>query len=205
MNKYNSAGDLLDSYDLTDSANPETSFLNDVVLDIKGGYAYITDSGIPINGSLFSPSPGIIVINLNNRKISRPLDGDISVQVDPGVWVTLNGIKVAPKDPMETGADGIGLSCDKKTLYYTPLTSRTLYAINTEYLQDNSKDIASHVVKLGFKESASDGIMCSQNGRIYLTAIERDAVLMQSDIAPNTDNFQHNGLMTLMNDSARMQ
>jgi sugar lactone lactonase YvrE len=34
---------------------------------------------------------------------------------------------------MLTGADGIALSCDMKRLYWTPLTSRKLYGIETDY------------------------------------------------------------------------
>ena len=105
---------------------------------------------------------------------------------------------------METGLDGIALSCDKKTLYYTPLTSRTLYAISTKYLKNGPSDVSKNVVELGYKLSASDGLMCSQNGKLYLTAIELNSVLLQTDITPNVENFQFNVFSYIMQNSTSL-
>ena len=85
LNKYTASGDLIISYDLSDYVSLETSFLNDLVVDIKGGFVYITDSGIPINGSLLDPNPAIIVVNVNTGEIYRVLENHPSVQADPTV------------------------------------------------------------------------------------------------------------------------
>ena len=203
VNKYDSTGNLLISYDLSNVAYAETSFLNDLVLDISGGYVYISDSGIPIDPTT-TPRPGLIVINTSNGKITRVLDSDPSVMPDLSLWVTINGERVKETSPMETGVDGIALSCDKRTLYYTPLTSRDLYAISTYALQQNFANVSTYVTKLGYKYSASDGLMCSENGHMYLTAIELNAVLMQSDITPNAANFQFNVFTPIMQNSTSL-
>ncbi|OMJ86281.1 hypothetical protein SteCoe_12269 [Stentor coeruleus] len=202
LNKYSKNGTLIDHFDLSNVTYPEYSFLNDLVLDSTGKFIYITDSGIPINTS--NPlRPALIVINLANRQIVRVLENDTSVMPDQSLWITINHQRVNQDSPMETGADGIALSCDKKTLYYTPLTSRTLYAINTKVLQTatSQSNLSEYVIKLGYKLSASDGLICSQNGHMYLTALELNAVLFQSDITPNAENFQFNVFSPIVNSS----
>lgn len=199
--QYDPTGEVLQTFDLSSVAYADTSFLNDLVLDLKGGFIYITDSGNPISSSM-TPRPGLIVIDINSKNITRVLDNDPSTQSDPSLWLTINNQRVSATSPMETGADGIALSCDKRTLYYTPLTSRDLYAISTDILKENPSDISSKVTKLGYKYSASDGLMCSQNGHLYLTALELNSVLMQPDITPNVENFQFNVFTpVLKNDS----
>ena len=49
-------------------ADPENSFLNDVVIDTNKNRAYITDSGIALDGNISHYKPGIIVLDLNNPK-----------------------------------------------------------------------------------------------------------------------------------------
>ena len=195
--QYSPSGAILKNFDLSSVTFPETSFLNDIVLDANGGFLYITDSGTPITPGV-TTRPGLIVININTNSITRVLDSDPSTMPDPSLWVTINGEHVVAESPMETGADGIALSCDKRTLYYTPLTSRELYAIDTAALQANAANISQEIVKLGYKYSASDGLMCSQNGHMYLTAIELNGVLMQSDITPTPENFQFNVFSIVM-------
>lgn len=202
LNKYHKNGTLIDHFDLSSVSYPEYSFLNDLVIDATGKFIYITDSGIPIN-TLNPLRPALIVINLATRVMTRVLENDTSVMPDQSLWITINNQRVNKDSPMETGADGIALSCDKRTLYYTPLTSRTLYAINTKFLQQatSQSNLSEHVVKLGYKLSASDGLICSQNGHMYLTALELNAVLFQSDITPNAENFQFNVFSPIVNSS----
>ena len=77
-----SANRLLDSIVIPDDiAPPRTSFLNDIVVDNRNGYAYITDSGSgwpdhPLYG-------GIIVYNMRTKKFRRVLDSHYSTQDVP--------------------------------------------------------------------------------------------------------------------------
>jgi Major royal jelly protein len=205
LNKYFSNGTLADSYDLSRIVDNEaTSFLNDLVIDYNGGFVYITDSGIPTGDSKLGPNPGLIVINTTSKNITKVLYNDTSVLSDPSLWVTINGQHVVKDAPMQTGADAIGLSCDKKTLYYTALTSRNLYAISTQVLQQNPPNISNYVIELGYKYTASDGIMCSQNGRLYLTGLELNSILLQPDITATPENFQFNEFTHLIHNSTSL-
>jgi sugar lactone lactonase YvrE len=76
---------------------------------------------------------------------------------------------------MRTGADGIALSADRKTLYWCPLTGRNLYAIETALLQDFSTphtEIESAVKDLGDKGTNTDGMSADNKGLIYYTMLE---------------------------------
>ena len=88
--------------------------------------------------------------------------------------------------PMETGVDGIALSCDGAVLFYTPLTSRTLYSIQTTYLRNwTVHDLNPYVTDLGYKVNASGGLAASSEGSLYLTALEISSVY---GLSPYTDD-----------------
>ena len=111
---------------------------------------------------------------------------------DSTLWVVINGKRVYDTGPIYTGVDGIALSCDRRTLYYTPLSSRTLYSIATKSLREaKTKDPSSSVVKLGYKRSASDGLIAGAKGHLYITAIEENRVYKVRDITSNPTNFYY--------------
>lgn len=190
LRKYSNSGDILETYPLDPYINPQTSFLNDLVLDIKGHHVYISDSGVP--------NSAIIVINTETKATTRLLQNDESVNPDPSLWIYVNGSRVYSAAPTQVGVDGIALSCSKEVFYYTPLTSRTLYAIKTEYLKNPPANISKEVIKLGYKYTASGGLISSQNGRLYLSGLESNTLLLQSDIKPNAENFQFNILKPII-------
>ena len=80
---------------------------------------------------------------------------------------------------MRTGADGIALSADKKTLYWCALTARHLYCINTSLLQDFTiplELIEKSVVDLGDKGTNTDGLGADNQGNIYYTMLEGQGI-----------------------------
>ena len=103
-----------------------TSFLNDIVVDNKNGFAYITDSGSgwpnhPVVG-------GIIVYDMRTRTFRRVLDQDYSTQDFPGLIFKIDDRQVYSNQPMKLGADGIALSADRST----PLTARNFIWVIVE-------------------------------------------------------------------------
>ena len=195
----NSAEQLM-YFDLSEVTDPQRSFLNDVVVDTYRKFAYITDSGISVVAGQ-AIKGGLIVIDYANNRIRRVLDPDPSVEDDPSLWVTINGERVNAAAPMETGADGIALSCDGTVLFYTPLTSRTLYSIETSYLRDwTLSDLSGYVTDLGYKLSASDGLAASYEGNLYLTAIENNAVYRLSPYTSDPSVFNYHDFTTLVSD-----
>jgi len=164
--------ELVESIPIPDEiASYEASFLNDLVVDNLNGFVYIADSGIftdPLQG-------GLIVYNMKTKELRRVLHQHESTQDLPGYWFQIAGKQVWKDRPMRTGADGIALSADRKTLYWCPLTARNLYCVDTALLQDYSTpddEIAEAVVDLGDKGTNTDGMGADNRGNIYYTMLE---------------------------------
>ena len=145
-----------------------TSYLNDLVIDYargKAGYAYISDAGT--NG----PN-GIVVVDLDSGKSWRRLSGDSSVRpsATPGFGIATESGTIR----INVGIDGIALSPDGRTLWWTPLGSYGLYSIETEVLVAPHPDpewVARHVVAYPARDFASDGLDCDRDGRVYFTDV----------------------------------
>ncbi len=151
------------------------SFLNDLVIDNGNGFVYIADSGIfsdPLEG-------GLIVCNIETKALRRVLHQHESTQDVPGYWFKIAGKPVWKDRPMRTGADGIALAADRKTLYWCPLTGRNLYAIDTALLQDFSTPLSvieEAVQDLGDKGTNTDGMGADNLGDIYYTMLEGQGI-----------------------------
>jgi sugar lactone lactonase YvrE len=156
-------------------ASFKASFLNDLMVDNRNGFVYIADSGIytdPLEG-------GLIIYNMRTGKLRRVLHQHVSTQDVPGYWFKIAGKPIWPDQPMRTGADGIALSADRKTLYWCALTARHLYCVDTALLQDFSipeSEIEKAVVDLGDKGTNTDGLGADSNGLIYYTMLEGQGI-----------------------------
>ena len=156
----------------------EKTYLNDVRIDFahgSEGYAFITDSG----------AGGIIVIDIASGQSWRRLDGHPSVKPSPNFVPQVEGQPLmrrpqnAPPQPIDIAADGVALSPDGQTLYYTPLSSRDLYSVSVDALVDREQtreQVAQTVKRVTQKRSANDGLVCDGLGRIYSTDFEDNAV-----------------------------
>jgi sugar lactone lactonase YvrE len=207
LNKYNSqTGELLESFNMSSVADPASTFLNDVVIDTENHFAYIADSGINANSSL--PTQGsLYTINLKTKEIRRVLFNTASTNPDPSTWVVVNGNRTNSDKPMSTGADGIALTCDFETLFFTPLTSRTLYSIKTKYLRDTdltAEQLLDKVQDLGFKTSASDGLAAGAGGHLYFTGIETNTVYRQFSNVDKPVEMFYKRLETIAQDDEEM-
>lgn len=170
------ANKLVDSITIPNEiASYQASFLNDLMIDNQNGFLYIADSGIysdPLEG-------GLIVYNMRTRELRRVLHQHISTQDVPGYWFEIAGKKIWPDRPMRTGADGIALSADRKTLYWCALTARHLYCMDTALLQDFTLPAATlenSVVDLGDKGTNTDGLGADNLGNIYYTMLEGQGI-----------------------------
>lgn len=158
----------------------KSTYLNDVRFDFrigKAGVAYVTDS------SQSGPS-AIIVVDLATEAAVRRLNGDPSTSPDHEFVGIVEGQSFGIKGadgafhPVEMGADGIALSPDGKTLYYSPLSSRHLYSVPTSLLRDPGvveKDLSAAVWDLGEK-GASDGLVVDASGAVYAGDYEHDSI-----------------------------
>jgi sugar lactone lactonase YvrE len=190
--KFSKNGERLETIYLGSITDPNTAFLNDLVIDKNNNYIYISDCGAPVDTELYEYNSGIIAVNLSTKSATTHLYKHKSVMPDESIWVKINGEKVFSDKTTMYGADGIALSCDGKTLYYTPLTSRILYSISTDILRSGDPSKESEAVKvLGYKISASDGLLMSASNKLYITAIEKNTVYRASDLGDGLDDFNY--------------
>jgi sugar lactone lactonase YvrE len=151
---------------------PKKSYLNDVRVDTRTGTAFITDSGLG----------AIVVVDLQTGKGRRLLEGDASTSAEKDVKLTVDGRQLLvqeTKSPPKINSDGVALDTTNNFLYYHALTSYTLYRIKTDYLRDpkiSKSDLSAKVEKLG-RTPAPDGMLAGPDGRVYLTALEQNAIV----------------------------
>jgi len=163
------------------------SFANDIVLDETLGFAYISNTwGLG----------GVIIYDFN-RNTSRLFGHDPSLLGNASNLITINNRSFNIYQP----TDGIALSSDGYTLYYSSLSMQLLYSVPTLVLQDFSlpdEKIGEFVVLEG-KKGYSDGMTFSNNNTLYYgdNAFSR-VKFWNSNLSLNTS-------MTLVEDSLLMQ
>jgi sugar lactone lactonase YvrE len=159
-----------------DIANPKTSFLNDIAVDGKNEIGYISDSGLRAGANSAS---GIIVYDFKSNKARRVLDKHVSTANDATRPLKVNGEDVFPGNPLQVGINGITLSPDGATLYWSITTGDAVYAIGTRYLRDASltdEQLATHVqgpVRIG---GGSDGLTTDSAGNVYVSNLAKNAI-----------------------------
>jgi sugar lactone lactonase YvrE len=150
---------------------PRKSYLNDVRIDTRAKTAFITESA---NGA-------IIVVDLKSGKARRLLAGHVSTQPERDVKLAVDGKVLIDQQgkPPQIASDGIALDLKNGYLYYHALTGHTLYRIKTSFLTDeklSEKELESKVENVG-QTPAPDGMLEAPDGSVYLTDLERSAVV----------------------------
>jgi sugar lactone lactonase YvrE len=165
-------------YEFSDAdSDKKCSFLNDIAVDNDTGFAYITDSGIfcdPLKG-------GLIVYDSKKNRARRVLDATAWTNDEKFTFV-INGRSVLKKSPMRTGADGIALSGDKKTLYWTNLTGNRLLALPTALLRNfkTSEQALNKAVKVvATLPSNTDGMTSDRANNLIMTALTLNGLMLR--------------------------
>ena len=174
------------------------SFLNDVAVDNDAGVVYISDSGIfcsPLKG-------GLIVYDIKSNKAKRVLSAPEFVN-DEAFTFQIHGrdvlkAKDGKPNPMKTGADGIALSGDKKTLYWTNLTGNRLLSLPTTLIRDFSKsedDVKKAVKVEATLPSNTDGMTADRAGNVYMTALTLNGLMKRDAKTGEVSTFvTHNDI-----------
>lgn len=173
-----SSGQRVKQIDFPNDIVMKRTYLNDVRFDLsrgEEGLAYITDSGVG----------GIIVVDLASGKSWRHLDSDASVRAIPGILQHSEGEPLLQRQSSgeiaspDIRSDGIALSPDGATLYFSVVAGRDIFAVPTALLADPATPpdrVSAAVRKISSKESGNDGIICDRDGYIYTTDFEDGAI-----------------------------
>ncbi|KIW70020.1 hypothetical protein PV04_02331 [Phialophora macrospora] len=163
------------------------SYPNDVRLDLRAsvtssgqGIAYVTDSSSEGRN-------GIIVVDLGTGESWRHLNNIPQVRPEPGFYANVWGESVymnpgngMPVSRLAFGADGLTLSNDGETLYFSVVSGRHLYSVPTARLRDRSVSselfATGSVMDLGQK-GVSDGLESDSNGIVYAGSVETDSIV----------------------------
>jgi sugar lactone lactonase YvrE len=150
------------------------TFLNDLRIDLSRGdkgTVYMTDSGEKsVNG--------IIVCDLASGRSWRRLANHPSVKPAPAFL----GVCEGRAFKATTGVDGIAISPDGETIFYTANSARRLYAVKARVLADpaaTDDDVSSEVQDLGEK-GVADGLGEDAAGNVYTTNYEHNAILRRA-------------------------
>lgn len=157
-----------------------STYVNDMRFDFrngKEGTVYVTDSSVSGPGA-------IIVMDIATGEAARRLSGAKSTSVDPAFIPVVEGQAVmtqgadGKKKPLGVASDGIALSADGKTLYFSALSSRHLYSVPTTLLRDahvSEAQLEAAVQDLGEK-GASDGLEADAEGAVYASDYEHNGI-----------------------------
>jgi sugar lactone lactonase YvrE len=164
--KMNGAGGVAERTYSFMSILADTSYVNDVRVDVERQYAYLSES----------KGGGIVVLNLGDGQMRRVLADHYSTKSDPAFKFIVDGRELM-KDgkPVKINSDGIALTPDGAWLYYKPLTDDKLYRINTALLRDWSKteaELGAAVQDLGHF-TTTDGMIFDSKGNLYLGDLQQ--------------------------------
>lgn len=181
--RFDTADDRVSaSYIFNRTIAPEGSYLNDVRIDTKDGFAYMSDSGLG----------AIVAVDLTTGVARRFLEDHPSTKADLGETLIIGGEPWINEygDTPTVHSDGIALSPDGEHIYYQALTGRTLFRIPTGPIKatlrpegewggkwngSTATDLATYVEDLG-QTFVTDAMIMDDNGVLYFTALERDAI-----------------------------
>lgn len=157
------------------------SYMNDLRFDFTHSVAYIVDSSDEGRN-------GFIVLNLTTGDAHRRLTQHPStLRVQNNVPQYQNRILYlqqpgnAQLSHLPEGLDGLTLSADGGTAYYSPLTSDYLYSIPTSYLRNNTPPLAEQaawnaVANLGQRGGMANGFESDSNNQIYMAMPESNTI-----------------------------
>ena len=158
-------------------ADRKGSFLNDIAVDEVRKIAYISDSGLR---SAPNNQAAIIVADFKTGHAQRLLNRHASVLPEAGVKVFSNGAEVWAGNPLLVGINGIALSPDARTLYWTVTAGEHAFSIPTQVLRDakaSEQQVSSAIAPLGKVGGNTDGIVTDRRGQLYITDVTNNGIV----------------------------
>ncbi|WP_288435833.1 L-dopachrome tautomerase-related protein [uncultured Chryseobacterium sp.] len=150
---------IAEKIDLPDDIAPKGSFIQDVAIDEKNGWAYLADIA----------NPGIIALNLKTKKIRR-FSGHPALQSEDLDMIIDGKVIDFGGKPARVGINPITLSDDRETLFFGSMNGTSWYEVPARLFRENKDDesIGNSIKKFGDKP-VSDGAATDRHGNHYIT------------------------------------
>lgn len=165
------------------------SYLNDLRFDLRANVSGTSGKGIAyLVDSSNEGRPGFIMLDLGTGESWRRLNQDASVLRGDWDVPSYQGRPFYLRQPGHPitgqleGLDGIQVSTDGKTMYYSPLSQRVLYSVPTANLRErdtnNFAEIQAHanVSNHGQRGGDANGFEGDSNDLVYQLMPEHNAV-----------------------------
>lgn len=177
------------TYTFSASVHYPDSYLNDLRFDFNPKLSGTTGEGIAyLVDSSNEGRPGFIMVDLGSGDSWRRLNQDPSVLRVPNDVPSYQGRPFYLREKgnaigwQQEGLDGIQVSPDGKTLYYSPLTGNYLYSVPTANLRERDTnplaEVQAHanVSNHGQRGGNANGFEGDSNGLIYQLMPESNAI-----------------------------
>lgn len=138
---------------------PKGSFVQDVAIDEKNGWAYLADIA----------NPGIITLNLKTKK-ARRFSGHSTLRSEDVDMIIDGKVIDFGGKPSRVGINPITLSDDKETIFFGAMNGTAWYQVPARLFREDTDDytIGNAIQKFGDKP-VSDGVATDKNGNHYIT------------------------------------
>lgn len=164
------SGNLLKSITLDDSVAPRGSFIQDLVVDARGGWIYLADIS----------NPGLITVNIDTQKVTR-FSGHPSLLSEKSAMMHIDGKYTQFNGkPASVAVNPITLSADGKRVYFGAMNGYTWYEIDTAYLQKADNKVIGENIRAVGKKPVSDGAAISAQGHHYFTNLNNNEIDMMN-------------------------
>lgn len=153
-------------FDIPEDLAPNTSFVQDLAIDEKNGFAYLADFG----------NPGIIIVDIKNGSFRKFTDlktmksEDINMVIDGNVQHFMGS-------PARIGLNPITLSSNREMLYYGAMNGTKWYQIPTSPIRNGVNDeVLTKKIALAGKKPISDGAATDDLGNHYFTNLGNNSI-----------------------------
>ncbi|MBL1222466.1 cupin domain-containing protein [Chryseobacterium sp. L7] len=138
---------------------PKGSFVQDVAIDEKNGWAYLADIA----------NPGIIALNLKTKK-ARRFSGHSTLQSEDVDMIIDGKVIDFGGKPSRVGVNPITLSDDRETLFFGSMNGTAWYKVPARLFRENADDTTiGHAIQKFGDKPVSDGVATDKNGNHYIT------------------------------------
>jgi sugar lactone lactonase YvrE len=158
------------------------SHMNDLRIDLthgEKGTAFVTDSS-------FGDEPALVVVDLASGKSRRIFEHSRFTSNDTHFFTYLERVpkvwKLSDATFPQGGVDGIELSPDSNTLYWTSLSGHELWGASTAVLSDahaTPAELNAAVHDLGERPCA-DGLARDEQGRLFFGAFDQRSLVRRN-------------------------